>query len=81
MGWFLKIENLLVWDGFIVLWKLFFDFDLLEVCKDYFKSLYDCFMCELKLGLWLFDLDFVVVVSFLDGIVGVYGRIVDIELF
>ena len=55
MGWFSKIENPLVRDGSIALWKLFSDLDLSEGKKDHFKSLHDCFTRELKPGLRPFD--------------------------
>ena len=81
MGWFSKIENPLVRDGSIALWKLFSDLDLSEARKTHFKSLHDCFTRELKPGLRPFDPDPSVVASPSDGIVGAHGRIVDTELF
>jgi len=81
MGWFSKIENPLVRDGSIALWKLFSDLDLSEARKDHFKSLHDCFTRELKPGLRPFDPDPAVVASPSDGIVGAHGRIADTELF
>jgi phosphatidylserine decarboxylase len=81
MGWFSKIENPLVRDGSIALWKLFSDLDLSEAKKDHFRSLHDCFTRELKPGLRPFDPDPAVVASPSDGIVGAHGRIADTELF
>ncbi len=81
MGWFSKIENPLVRDFSIALWKLFSDLDLSEARKDHFKSLHDCFTRELKPGLRPFDPDPAVVASPSDGIVGAHGRIADTELF
>jgi len=81
MGWFSKIENPLVRDGSIALWKLFSDLDLSEAKKDHFRSLHDCFTRELKPGLRPFDPDPSVVASPSDGIVGAHGRIADTELF
>lgn len=57
MGWFSKIENPLVRDGSIALWKLFSDLDLTEARKTHFRSLHDCFTRELKPGLRRFDPD------------------------
>ena len=41
MGWFSKIENPLVRDFSIALWKLFSDLDLSEAKKSHFTSLHD----------------------------------------
>lgn len=81
MGWFSKIENPLVRDASIALWKLFSDLDLSEARKTEFRSLHDCFTRELKPGLRPFDPDPAVVASPSDGIVGAHGRIADTELF
>jgi phosphatidylserine decarboxylase len=81
MGWFSKIENPLVRDGSIALWKLFSDLDLSEARKTHFTSLHDCFTRELKPGLRPFDPDPAIVASPSDGIVGAHGRIADTELF
>lgn len=81
MGWFSKIENPLVRDFSIALWKLFSDLDLSEARKTNFRSLHDCFTRELKSGLRLFDPDPSIVASPSDGIVGAHGRIADTELF
>ncbi|MBR0986827.1 archaetidylserine decarboxylase [Bradyrhizobium liaoningense] len=81
MGWFSKIENPLVRDFSIALWKLFSDLDLSEARKTHFKSLHDCFTRELKPGLRPFDPDPSIVASPSDGIVGAHGKIADTELF
>jgi phosphatidylserine decarboxylase len=81
MGWFSKIENPLVRDASIALWRLFSDLDLSEARKTHFKSMHDCFTRELKPGLRPFDLDPAVIASPSDGIVGAHGRIADTELF
>jgi phosphatidylserine decarboxylase len=81
MGWFSKIENPLVRDFSIALWKLFSDLDLSEARKTHFRSLHDCFIRELKPGLRPFDPDPAIVASPSDGIVGAHGRIADTELF
>jgi phosphatidylserine decarboxylase len=81
MGWFSKIENPLVRDASIALWKLFSDLDLSEARKTEFESLHDCFTRELKPGSRRFDPDPAIVASPSDGIVGAHGRIADTELF
>jgi phosphatidylserine decarboxylase len=81
MGWFSKIENPLVRDFSIGLWRLFSDLDLSEARKSHFQSLHDCFVRELKPGLRPFDPDPKIVASPSDGIVGAFGTIRDGELF
>lgn len=81
MGWFSKIENPLLRDGSIALWRLFSDLDLSEARKTRFTSLHDCFTRELKPGSRPFDMDPAVVASPSDAIVGAHGRIADTELF
>jgi phosphatidylserine decarboxylase len=81
MGWFSKIENPLVRDASIALWKLFSDLDVSEARKTEFESLHDCFTRELKPGSRRFDPDPAIVASPSDGIVGAHGRIADTELF
>jgi phosphatidylserine decarboxylase len=81
MGWFSKIENPVIRDASIGLWKLFSDLDLSEARKSRFTSLHDCFVRELKPGLRPVDPDPSVVVSPSDGIVGAHGTIADGELY
>lgn len=81
MGWFSKIENPLVRDASIALWRLFSDLDLSEAKKSHFKSLHDCFTRELKPGLRPCDPDPHIVASPSDAIIGAFGTIRDGELF
>jgi phosphatidylserine decarboxylase len=81
MGWFSKIENPLVRDFSIGLWRLFSDLDLAEASKTHFTSLHDCFTRELKPGLRPVDPDPKIVASPSDGIIGAFGTISDGELF
>jgi phosphatidylserine decarboxylase len=81
MGWFSKLENPLVRDASIGLWKLFSDLDLSEAKKTHFMSLHDCFTRELKPGLRPFDPDPHIVASPSDAIVGAHGTIQDGELY
>lgn len=50
MGWFSKIEQPLVRDLSIALWRLFSGLDLREAAKQNFVSMHECFTCELKPG-------------------------------
>jgi phosphatidylserine decarboxylase len=80
MGWFSKIEQPLVRDASIRLWRLFSDLDLSEAREDKFKSLHDCFTRALKPGARPIDPDPASVVSPCDAIVGAHGRIAGTEL-
>jgi phosphatidylserine decarboxylase len=81
MGRFSKIENPLVRDASIGLWRLFSDLDLSEAKKTQFTSLHDCFTRELKPGSRPVDPDPNVVVSPSDAIIGAHGTIKDGELY
>src|SRR5262249_38243786 len=50
MGWFSRIEQPLIRDISIGLWRFFSDLDLREAKKTRFRSLHDCFVRELKDG-------------------------------
>jgi len=75
VGWFSKIENPLIRDLSISVWRLFADPNLAEAAKPQFSSLHDCFIRELKSGARPIDLDPAVLVSPCDGIVGGSGRV------
>jgi phosphatidylserine decarboxylase len=81
MGRFSKIENPLVRNLSIGLWKLFSDLDLSEAKNTHFRSLHDCFTRELKPGVRPFDPDPKVIASPSDAIVGAHGVIRDGELY
>ncbi len=80
MGWFSQIEQPLVRDLSIGIWKLFSDLDLREAKKTHFKSMHDCFTRELKEGARPFDADPAVMASPCDAIVGASGTIAGDEL-
>ena len=80
MGWFSKIEQPLVRDVSIGVWRLFSDLDLSEAKKQKFASMHDCFIRELKEGARPIDPDPQTVVSPCDAIVGTCGRIKGTEL-
>jgi phosphatidylserine decarboxylase len=75
IGWFSQIEQPLVRDVSIAVWRLFSGLDLSEAKQTQFKSMHDCFVRELKEGARPLDLDPAVLVSPCDGIVGACGRI------
>jgi phosphatidylserine decarboxylase len=75
IGWFSQIEQPLVRDLSIGLWRFFSDLDLSEAKKTEFRSMHDCFIRELKPGARPIDHDPNVLVSPCDAIVGACGRI------
>ena len=75
MGWFSKIEQPLVRDLSIGIWRLFADLRLDEAKKERFASLHDCFIRELKPGARPIDEDPGVLASPCDAIVGACGRL------
>jgi phosphatidylserine decarboxylase len=80
MGWFSKIEQPLVRDASIAVWRLFSDLDLSEAKKTHFTSLHDCFIRELKDGARPVDPDPNVLVSPCDAIVGASGPVAGTEV-
>jgi len=80
IGWFSKIEQPLVRDASIGLWRLFSDLDLSDAKETRFKSMHDCFTRALKEGARPIDPDPGWVVSPCDAIVGAHGRIEGTEL-
>jgi phosphatidylserine decarboxylase len=75
MGWFSQIEQPLVRELSIGVWRLFADLDLDEARKQEFSSMHDCFIRELKPGARPIDVDPSVLVSPCDAFVGACGRI------
>jgi phosphatidylserine decarboxylase len=75
MGWFSKIEQPLVRDLSIRVWKVFADLDLGDARKQKFVSLHDCFTRELKPGARVVDLSPRTMVSPCDAIVGACGKV------
>jgi phosphatidylserine decarboxylase len=80
MGWFSKLEQPLVRDASIALWRLFSDLDLSEAKKQSFTSMHDCFTRELREGARHIDPDQQTLVSPCDGIVGAAGHIQGTQL-
>jgi phosphatidylserine decarboxylase len=81
IGWFSRIEQPLVRDLSIGLWRLFSDLDLREAKKTHFRSMHDCFTRELKAGARPIDRRTDIVVSPCDAIVGACGAIAGAELY
>jgi phosphatidylserine decarboxylase len=81
IGWFSKIEQPLVRDASIGIWRLFSDLDLSEAKKTQFRSLHDCFIRELKDGARPVDRAPNVLVSPCDAIVGACGEIAGTQLY
>jgi phosphatidylserine decarboxylase len=80
VGWFSQIEQPLVRDLSIGIWRFFSDLDLSETKKTRFNSMHDCFTRELKDGARPIDMDPAVLVSPCDAIIGASGTIAGIEL-
>lgn len=81
MGWFSRIEQPIVRDLSIAIWRATSDLDLSEARATHFRSLHDCFVRELKPGSRPLDPDPAVLVSPSDGIVGACGAIEDGQVF
>lgn len=75
VGWVSKVEQPLIRDISIGLWRLFSDLDLSEAKKSTFKSMHDCFTRELKDGARPINRDPAILVSPSDAIVGACGTI------
>jgi len=81
MGSFSRIEQPLVRDASIAVWRFFCDLDLSEAKKTRFRSLHDCFIRELKDGARPIAQDPAILVSPCDAIIGASGAIAGTELF
>jgi phosphatidylserine decarboxylase len=75
MGWFSTIEQPLVRDVSIAVWRLFADLDLSDAAKTKFRSLHDCFTRELRPGARPIDQTPDVLVSPCDALLGACGPI------
>jgi phosphatidylserine decarboxylase len=81
VGWISQIEQPLVRDVSIGLWRLFSDVDLKDAKKTVFRSMHDCFVRELKDGARPIDSRHEILVSPCDAIVGACGAIAGTSLF
>jgi phosphatidylserine decarboxylase len=80
VGWFSKLEQPLVRDLSIGIWRLFSDLDLSEAKHTHFNSMHDCFTRELKEEARPIDGDPSILVSPCDAIVGACGPVLGTEL-
>lgn len=80
MGWFSQIEQPLIRDLSIGIWRLFSDLDLSEAKTTQFKSMHNCFTRQLKDGSRPIDTDATVLVSPCDAIIGASGSVAGTEL-
>jgi len=80
MGWFSKIEQPLVRDFSIGMWKFLAAPELSDAKKTQFRSLHDCFIREVKEGARPIESDPTVLVSPCDAIVGTCGKVEGTEL-
>jgi phosphatidylserine decarboxylase len=77
LGWFSKVEQPVVRELSLLVWRLFSDLDLTDSKRQRFKSLHDCFTRELREGARPLDCDSDVLVSPCDAIIGASGRLED----
>ncbi len=75
MGWFSRIEQPIVRDASIAIWKLFADLELEDAKERRFGSLHACFTRSLRDGARPIDAREGILVSPCDGIVGACGPI------
>ena len=80
-GWFSRIEQPLVRDLSIGVWRFFSDLDLGEARDTQFRSMHDCFTRRLKPGARPIDPDPNILVSPCDAIVGAHGAICGTTLY
>ena len=76
-----RIEQPLVRDVSIGLWRIFTDLDLSEASTTQFRSLRDCFTRRLKPGARPIETDPRVLISPCDALVGAFGPIAERELY
>ena len=77
IGWLSKVEQPIVREISLALWKIFSDLDLTEAKQKRFRSLHDCFTRELKEGARPIDERAEAMVSPCDAIVGAHGKVSD----
>jgi phosphatidylserine decarboxylase len=81
MGWFSQIEQPLVRDISIGLWRFFSNLDLRDARNTQFRSMHDCFIRQLKDGARPVDRSAEILVSPCDAIVGATGTIAGTDLY
>jgi phosphatidylserine decarboxylase len=81
IGWFAKIEQPLIRDLSIGIWRFFSGLDLGEAKKQRFRSMHDCFTRELKDGARPVEPDPNILTSPCDAIVGACGAVDGTRLY
>jgi len=81
MGWFSQIEQPLVRDVSIGLWRFFSNLALRDARNTQFRSMHDCFTRQLKDGARPVDRSTDILVSPCDAIVGATGTIAGTDLY
>jgi phosphatidylserine decarboxylase len=81
VGWFSKIEQPVIRDLSIAVWRFFSDVDLSDARKTHFRSMHDCFIRELREGTRPVDRDAKTLVSPCDAIVGAFGAVAGTTLY
>ena len=81
MGWFSRIQQPLLRDLSMGLWRFFCDLDLSEAKEQHFRSMHDCFVRELKDGARPIDGHPEILVSPCDAIIGACGTIAGTTLY
>jgi phosphatidylserine decarboxylase len=81
VGWLSQVEQPLVRDIAIGLWRLFGDLDLSDAKTTQFRSMHDCFTRELKDGARPLDAAADILVSPCDAIVGACGAVDGTRLY
>ena len=81
MGWFSRIEQPVIRDVSIWIWRFFSNVDLSEAATVEFRSLHDCFVRRLRPGRRPIDPDPKILVSPCDAIIGASGRIAGTRLY
>jgi phosphatidylserine decarboxylase len=77
IGWFVRIEQPLVRDLSLRIWRMFSDLDLSDAAETRFASLHACFTRRLQDGARPFVADPNIVASPCDAIVGACGTVMD----
>ncbi len=80
MGWFSRVEQPLVRDLSLAIWRRFAKLRLDEARQTRFRSIHECFIRELKEGARPVSADPAVLVSPCDAIVGACGTVKDGQL-
>ena len=81
IGWFSQIENPIIANTSIQVWKFFSALDLSEAKSQQFKSMHACFTRELKPNARPINQDCKNLVSPCDALIGAFGQVRNGEIF